>query len=541
MNLRVVGPLVLSALVGCGGPSGQSASSSDGGGGASSSASTGGGRSDGGGAATASGGTGGGASPATTKTALDANDTSASSLFVDTYTPATRFHGSQTPVSNGDTPPGTIDAATLTEGRVSKVSVHTLVGALPVFAETQSWFCTSGKSPLATDATNDQCGSHVDIGYASNSTERVEKQVADMRSRGIDGVLVDWDGQSAGLGEVDTGTTNDAAINTGALTLYRKEAEASKGAFSFAVIEDEGIKACAGASGCDVNQALVSDIDFLAANFFGSPAYVKKDGRPVLFFFSIDTWVQSDGKSIDWGYVRAHVQGDPLFVFENAGGFTHAVSDGAYSWLHVTDIGSYPGSDPFGVASFLPYFYQQASTHASLVAWGSAWKGFDDYLVNGWGGGRRYAGQQCGKTWLDTMAAAKAQASRLDGVQIATWDDYEEGSEVETGVDNHLAITGAFAKGTLSFSLAAESGAPDDCTQAIAAGLNLEETVDHYAIYVLKDGEHLELVEDDVAASARKVALGAKVPDGTTNLFVYAVGKPMIHDHLSAAIAVSLE
>ncbi len=537
MNLRVAGPIAFVALFGCGGSAAPS-SSDGGGGGASSSASAGGGRGDGGSAATASGGAGGGASPVTTKTALDANDTSASSLFVDTYTPATRFHGSQTPVSNGDAPPGAIDAATLTQGRVSKVSVHTLVGALPVFAETQSWFCTNGKSPLGTGATSDQCGSHIDIGYASNSTARVEKQVADMRSRGIDGVLVDWDGQGAGLGEVDTATTSNAAINTGALTLYRKEAEASKGAFSFAVIEDEGIKACAGQAGCDVSQALVSDIGFLATHFFGSPAYSKKNGRPLLFFFSIDTWVENDGKSIDWGYVRAHVNGNPLFVFENAGGFTHDASDGAYSWLQVTGIGSYPGSDPFGVAGFLPYFYQQASSHPSLVAWGSAWKGFDDNVVNGWGGGRRYAGQQCGKTWLDTMAAATAQGSRLDGVQIATWDDYEEGSEVETGIDNHLAITGAFESGALTFSLAAESGAPDDCTQAIAAGLNLEETIDHYAIYASKDGEHLELLEDDVSASARKVEVGAKIPPGTTSLFVYAVGKPMIHDHLSAAIMV---
>src|SRR5450432_135526 len=128
MNLCVVGPIVLLALVGCGGSREQSSSSNEGGGGASTSASAGGGRSDGGGgAATSSGGAGGGVSWATSKTALDANDTGASSLFVDAYTPATRFHGSQTPVSNGDAAPGSIDAATLTEGRVSKVDVHTLV------------------------------------------------------------------------------------------------------------------------------------------------------------------------------------------------------------------------------------------------------------------------------------------------------------------------------------------------------------------------------------------------------------------------------
>jgi hypothetical protein len=539
MKLRALGSVFLVAVLGCSGSTRESGGASNGGGGASTSTAGGGPGGGGSGAATSSGGAGGGAPASTTRTALDENDTAASSLFVDSYTPASRFHGSTTPVSNGDAPPGSIDAATLAAGRVSKANVHNLVGKLPVFAETQSWFCTNGKSPIPTDATNDQCGSHVDIGYASNSSAQVKKQVADMQSRSIDGVLVDWNGQSAGLGVVDMPTTDDSAINTGALTLYKKEAEASNGAFSFAVIEDEGIKGCAGTAGCDVNQALVSDIDFLATNFFGSPAYLKKNGRPVLFFFSIDTWVQNDGKSIDWSYVRAHVSGNPLFVFENAGGFSHAVSDGAYSWLHTTDIGSYPGSDPFGTSGFLPYYYQQAASFPSLIAWGSAWKGFDDYLVNGWGGGRRYAGQQCGKTWLDTMAAAKAQASRLDGVQIATWDDYEEGSEVETGIDNHLAITGSYAMGTLTFALAAEAGAPSDCTDAIAAGLDLGATVDHFAIYASKDGEHLELVADDVAASTRTVKLAGAIPAGMTELFVYAVGQPMIHDHLSAAISIA--
>ena len=64
----------------------------------------------------------------TTAAALDANNTSASSLFVDSYTPATRFHGSSsTPASNGDALPGSVDAASLGIGRVSKVDIHTLV------------------------------------------------------------------------------------------------------------------------------------------------------------------------------------------------------------------------------------------------------------------------------------------------------------------------------------------------------------------------------------------------------------------------------
>ena len=56
-------------------------------------------------------------------------------------------------------------------------------------------------------------------------------------------------------------------------------------------MEDEGIKSCAAASGCDVTAAIESDLDFLATHFFDSPAYVHQDGRPVVMFFSVDTTV----------------------------------------------------------------------------------------------------------------------------------------------------------------------------------------------------------------------------------------------------------
>ena len=359
-----------------------------------------------------------------------------------------------------------------------------------------------------------------------------------MRARGLDGAVIDWNGQSTGLGVVDAPSTTVAAINTGAITLFKHEAEAANGAFQFAISEDEGVRACAFKAGCDVTTQIISDIDFLNTHFFGSPAYLKKDNRPVLFFFGVDYTASQAGKSIDWSYVRSHVQGNPLFIFENAGGYTHPNNDGAYAWVHPTAIGSYPGSDPFDVKSTLPYFYSQAKSHSTKMNWGGAFKGFDDAIVNGWGGGRRYLGQQCGKTWLDTLAAAEKQAAHLDAIQLPTWDDYEEGTELETGIDNHVAVSGALSGSSLSIHLAAEAGAPSDCTGAIAGGLDLATTLDHLAIYASADGEGLALVADQIAPSTETLDLAGKIPSGATELFIYAIGKPMIHNHVSSAIVV---
>jgi hypothetical protein len=112
-----------------------------------------------------------GAPTVTTLAALLANDTSASPRFVDQYTPAARFSGGASPVSNGDAPTSTTTAADLRIGRVSKVPVKSLLypgATTQVFVETQSWFCTNGLTPIPTAQPADQCGSHIDIGYSTN-------------------------------------------------------------------------------------------------------------------------------------------------------------------------------------------------------------------------------------------------------------------------------------------------------------------------------------------------------------------------------------
>jgi hypothetical protein len=481
----------------------------------------------------------------TTLAALLANNTSASGSFVDSYTPAARFSGSTTPVSNGDAPTSTTATTDLGTGRVSKVPVRSLLypgATTQVFVETQSWFCDDGVTPIPTGQPADQCGSHIDVGYATNYTAHVALQVADMTSRGVDGAIIDWEGQSAGKGVTDMSSTSSTAIDTGSMFLFEKAAEASGGQFHFAVIEDEGIKACAATTGCDVTTQILSDIAFLDANFFGSPAYLTSGGRPVLFFFSVDTWVSPYGKTIDWTTVRASAAGNPLFVFENAGGFTHASSDGAYSWVSPTAIGAYPGSDPFGTGAFLPYFYGQATSHGALLGWGSAYKGFDDLVVNGWGGGERYAGQQCGKTWLDTFAAADGKysaTSQLAGLQLVTWDDYEEGTELETGIDDHLAVTATLqGASTLAWTVAFDASAPSECAQAVSGGFDPGALVDHYAVYAspASDGKNVTLVDGAVPASARSLDVSGRLPDGDYVLFVYAVAKPFLFDQLSAAV-----
>jgi len=127
----------------------------------------------------------------------------------------------------------------MTRGVVSKVPVRSLLypgATTKVFIETQAWFCTNGAVPIPTTANADQCGSHIDVGYDSNAMAHAQAEVADMMSRGFDGALIDWNGQSAGLGAIGQHSTDVAAINAGNISLVMKAAEATAGKFQFALV-----------------------------------------------------------------------------------------------------------------------------------------------------------------------------------------------------------------------------------------------------------------------------------------------------------------
>ena len=53
-------------------------------------------------------------------------------------------------------------------------------------------------------------------------------------------------------------------------------------------------------------------------------------------------------------------------------------------------------------------------------------------------------GQQCGQTWLQTFSEINSLYSsgrQLSALQLVTWNDYEEGTEIESGISNCLSVS----------------------------------------------------------------------------------------------------
>jgi hypothetical protein len=360
---------------------------------------------------------------------------------------------------------------------VSKLPIRSLLypgSTTKIYVHVQPWW---GK------------GGHINIGYDSADQAQANRQVNDMISRGVDGAIVDYYGP--------TSTHNDQA------TIALMKAAESHSGFEFSVMEDGG----ALKNVSSPTTKLISDLKYIAEKFTHSSAYMRKDGRPVIGFFGTEAY------NIDWSKVRANVTGNPIFVFRNAKGFSVSQSNGAYSWIGIAS-----SSTDMGL-TYMHDFYSTAKSYPTKKTVGSAYKGFNDSIAS-WGKDRKVT-QACGQTWLATFAEIGkhySASNQLESLQLTTWNDYEEGTEIETGIDNCVKLSASVSGGTLSWSLSGK-----------------ENTIDHYSIYISKDGTNLmKLTEAKVGIRSINVG-NYSLAKGTYYLYVKAVAKATLRNQISGA------
>ncbi|MGB0013599.1 MAG: endo-1,3-alpha-glucanase family glycosylhydrolase [Candidatus Sulfotelmatobacter sp.] len=363
-------------------------------------------------------------------------------------------------------------------GNISKVDVHTLLypgATTKIYAHFMGWFGGSN---------------HMNVGYSSTDPTQVKDQIDDLVSRGIDGVIIDWYGPN---------NSTDQATQ-----LVMAQAETHPG-FTFAIMIDAGAIARADCSGCSPQQELVSELQYMEHTYFSSPAYMTIQGQPMVTNFNVDL----SYPSIDWTAVTAALSTHPAFIFQNNDGFTHVLTDGSYSWV-MPRAGNY-GMD------YLTSFYDTGLSYPKEETFGAAYKGFNDSLAS-WGA-NRIMNQQCGQTWLQTFSKINSMYNSgkpLPYLQLVTWNDYEEATEIESGIDNCLTVSASSASNSLQWSISGN-----------------ENTVDHYTVYISEDGENL-MPLTDIASEIHSLNLcGFPIPDGNYKLFVQAVGKPTLANQMS--------
>lgn len=398
--------------------------------------------------------------PTTTLAAQTANNTSAANTFSNQ--------------SNGNSG----------VANISKVDVHSLLysGAdTKVYAHLLLWFGGSN---------------HMNVGYNSDDAAQVHSQITDMISRGINGVIIDWYGANNSIDD--------------ATKLVMAEAETHPG-FTFAIMIDQGAIEWYSCSGCSPQQALVADLQYIEQNYFPSPAYMTMEGKPVVTNFNVDL-----SYSVDWNAATAALSTQPAYLFQNNNGFTHVLSDGSYAWVM-------PTTSDYGI-SYLTSFYQAGMPLTNEQTIGATYKGFNDTLAS-WGS-NRIMSQQCGQTWLQTFSDANGlynSGKQLQAMQLVTWNDYEEGTEIESGISNCFSVSATASGNSLQWSIKGN-----------------ENTIDHYVPYISTDGQNLMALGQSAPGTNSLNLCSYSIPNGNYTAYVQAVGKASITNQISAAVKVTL-
>ncbi len=422
-------------------------------------------------------------------------------------------------------------------GNVSDVDTHTLLypgNSTLVVAHMQGWFCMNSGSTVTGAGT--KCGSHIQVGYTSYDAGTVDGQISDMVRRGINAVVLDWYGTKI--------SPNPHELTAEALrTNLDARCQNDPNCTLMALMEDEGAfkwtDCPKNGNGVDqtscLTAALERDLQYMNDNYYGHPSYVRVDtsgvrsstGRPiVLFFICEECWYNPTPNWTQvWNDVRAYANGmtySPYFIFRNAGGFTHPQTSGSFAWVN------WGSSDPYGLA-YLDNFYDTAVAHPSLFPMGGSWKGFDETNAPWVTSNPRIMLQQCGLTWLQTFNQLAHNNDYVGNrllpfFGIVTWNDYEEGTEVETGIDNCLTMSASVSGSVLSWTPKFSSGGS-------------EQTVHNYIVFDSLDGQNLTAIATPSPGTYSIDLSTFTLAQGTHTVYVKAVGQPSILNHMSNGVA----
>lgn len=375
----------------------------------------------------------------------------------------------------------------VTPGHVSKTDVHSLIPGhanLRWFAHATPWFGTS---------------SHINIGLVNNTTSYVSNMITDMKNRGFNGVVIDWYG--------NTDTTDGVAQK---IKSYLAGIPTNN--FSYIIMMDKGMKTGLGM------QSLTNQIVYCQQQYFSDPNYEHEPtngGQPILMFFGVRSAI---GQS-NMAYAKSVTGGNMVWVEQGAPGYSgESWEDETFQW---TD--DYPNgvnaSDPFNMTAITNDLNNIRGT--TKAAFGAMCSQFNGTLTKsvGWSLGKYLPGSN----GLCEVQRAAAYTSLIPTnvlrMQWATWSDWEEGTEVEAGIENGISLTATVNSANIL------TWTPSSST--------LEKTLDHYEVYAWSNGVNAAFL-GSVATSAHAYNVGAVgLSPGIYNFYVDAVGKPCIRDHLS--------
>lgn len=245
--------------------------------------------------------------------------------------------------------------------------------------------------------------------YDSGDPDLLEYHAALMVLSGVDGVIFDWYGVSAFRDYPSIHEHTQAMMEV-----------LRRAGLQYAICyEDQSVGHRAAELGMTREQALQQgrqDLAWLAAEAFADPAYAKVDARPLLLVFG-PQWFEAH----EWAALLGELDPRPLIY-----GLPHLAEstgmDGAFGWPPVNG-----GIEitPEAWGSYLDRLYERTGPIISVV-----FPGFRDiYEEAGVHASYGFIDARGGATFAETWDRALQSGAPV--LQIATWNDFGEGTVVE--------------------------------------------------------------------------------------------------------------
>ncbi|PFH12383.1 carbohydrate binding protein with CBM6 domain [Collimonas sp. PA-H2] len=238
--------------------------------------------------------------------------------------------------------------------------------------------------------------------YASGDPYIIEYQLLLMKYAGVDGVLIDWPG-SQNVWDYPKNRQNAEAI----------VAQTAKMGLSFAMVYEDHNVGMAYDAGLIPNKidAAKQDMAYLKNNYTTKSNYIQLNGAPLVMDFGPQTFLNGS----DWNAILSAFSTPPTFLS---------------LWYTIDKVGAngkgeFPWIFSDGMAG-LDSFYNNRSLN---IKFGVAYPGFNTfYSAGGWSGPAWTL--PYGATFSTTLNKAIAAAD-VNNIQIATWNDYGEGTMIE--------------------------------------------------------------------------------------------------------------
>ncbi|BDI32358.1 hypothetical protein CCAX7_44090 [Capsulimonas corticalis] len=248
--------------------------------------------------------------------------------------------------------------------------------------------------------------------YDSSDPDLLQCQALLMKAAGIDGVIVDWYGRDDyyDYAATNRNTEQFAAVARRAGLRYAicYETQTVPNEIKGGKLRAEDVVA----HGQDLMR-------WMQSAYFSSPAYVKQNGRPVLLSFGDPYYHDAQ-----WRQIFSALPAQPLYITENDRRMPTA-SQGGFDWPA-------PGGGTAGAKREMDSFYQRAGAWPAFIP--AAYPRFDDiYHEAGVGPSWGHIDDRGGASYADTLERALKSAAPM--VQLITWNDWGEGTQIEPSVE----------------------------------------------------------------------------------------------------------